>query len=200
MDTVDGLILVLAAKSIGTCMCVSILATTTYEEVAKSVPEGYYWMQLSIYNDRNMTRDMIKAAEGAGYKAVVLTVDTPVLGQRIADEKYKMKLPEHLSLRNFQGRIPNKLSNDSGSALATFINQNKEKDLRWEIVEWVKSVTKMPVLFKGILTHEDAELCLKYNVDGIVVSNHGARNLDGSPATVIIGYLKCVTFRMYQLS
>ncbi|XP_006813604.1 2-Hydroxyacid oxidase 1-like [Saccoglossus kowalevskii] len=175
-----------AAAKMKTLMCLSSWATCSFEEVAEADPNGLKWFQLYIYKDREATAQLVRRAEKAGYKAIALTVDTPILGRRYADVRNKFQLPPHLSLANFDNEDKHatgvKSTNDSG--LAAYVASLIDPSLNWEHVEWLKSITKLPIVVKGILTAEDALEALNHGIAGILVSNHGARQLDGVPATI----------------
>ncbi|XP_057315504.1 uncharacterized protein LOC130656629 isoform X2 [Hydractinia symbiolongicarpus] len=175
----------LAAESFGTCMGVSTLSTTSYEEIAKAAPNCHLWMQLYVYKKKQLSVDLIRRAEKAGFTAIVLTVDTPELGKRLADERHKFSLPSDLELANFKG-VPgiSDVSSKGGSGLMAYCSKNMERALGWDDVDWLRTVTKLPILLKGILTREDALEALKHDVQGIIVSNHGGRQLDGVPSTI----------------
>jgi len=149
---------------------------------------------------------LVKRAEKAGYKALVLTVDTPFFGLRNADIRNKFKLPPHLRyhsklaisvttfhlpnprLANFEGAkssTVNQQGENTGSALNNLGNLF-DSSLQWSDVQWLKSITHLPLVLKGILTAEDAILAADAGVAGILVSNHGARQVDGWPASVTI--------------
>ena len=139
-----------------------------------------------MYRDKELTRSLIKRAETSGYKALVITVDTPVLGKRIADVRNRFTLPSHLSLANFISFYEaSSLATDKHeSGLHRYTQSLIDPSLSWETIDWVRGITKLPILLKGILTRDDAYEALQHGVQGIVVSNHGARQLDGVPATV----------------
>ena len=178
-----------AAAKLGTCMMLSSWSTTSIEDVAEaSGSGGLRWFQLYVYRDREVTRSLVERAEQAGYKAIVVTVDTPVVGQRLADARNRFSLPPHLHLANFSSTTPqSSLASDStseGSSLHKYTTEMLDPSLTWEGIDWIRGMTRLPVLLKGILTAEDAREALKHDVQGIVVSNHGGRQLDGVPATV----------------
>ena len=174
-----------AAASAGTCMCLSTLSTVSLEDVAATGP-GLKWFQLYVYSDKQATLDLVRRAESSGYKAIALTVDTPRLGNRYADERNNFSLPPHLKLANFADRDESKLQGVSGSSLREYFASILENNVGWEIVDWLKSVTSLPLIIKGIHTGEDAVLAVAHGADGIWVSNHGARQLDTAPATIDI--------------
>ncbi|XP_038077484.1 hydroxyacid oxidase 1-like isoform X2 [Patiria miniata] len=176
-----------AATSLGTGVILSSWSTSSIEEVAAGCsPNGPRWFQLYVYKDRDVVRDLVRRAEKEGYTALFVTVDTPILGRRLADVRNKFALPSHLRLANFSTKQQHssgvKSMQDSG--LAAYVASLIDPSLNWEHIEWLKSITSMPIVLKGILTAEDAKLAVQHNVDGIMVSNHGARQLDGVLATI----------------
>ncbi|XP_018586316.1 2-Hydroxyacid oxidase 1 [Scleropages formosus] len=176
-----------ACRSLGTGMMLSSWATSTIEEVAEAAPHAARWMQLYIYKDRNLTLSLVRRAEKAGYKAIFLTVDTPYLGKRRNDVRNRFKLPAHLRMANFETpdlAFSSKEGYGEDSGLAVYVAQAIDPTLKWEDIAWLKKMTTLPVVLKGVLRAEDAKEALKYGVDGILVSNHGARQLDGVPATI----------------
>ncbi|KAK9697329.1 hypothetical protein RND81_08G030500 [Saponaria officinalis] len=127
---------------------------------------------IMVYRDRKLSAWLIQRAERSGYKAIVVTVDTPRLGRREADIKNKLIGPQR---KNLEGYMSTEIVSVKGSSLKAFANSTFDPSL---------SVTKLPILIKGILTHEDATKAVEVGVDGIIVSNHGARQLDYAPATI----------------
>jgi (S)-2-hydroxy-acid oxidase len=130
--------------------------------------------------------DLIKRAERAGYKALAITVDTPVLGRREADLRNQFKLPSHLTMGNFteMGDGAHSKGTTQEGGLAKYVASLVDKSLNWEDIAWVRRHTSMKIVVKGVLTSEDAEVACQNGVDGILVSNHGARQLDTVPATI----------------
>ncbi|XP_006625995.2 2-Hydroxyacid oxidase 1 isoform X1 [Lepisosteus oculatus] len=176
-----------ACRSSGTGMMLSSWATSSIEEVAQNAPDGVRWLQLYIYKDRELTKSLVKRAESAGYKGIFVTVDTPYLGRRRNDVRNRFKLTPHLKMANFESpdlAFSSKESYKEDSGLAVYVTQAIDPTLKWEDIVWLKKLTTLPVVVKGILRVDDAREALKYGVDGIVVSNHGARQLDCVPATI----------------
>ncbi|XP_010552249.1 PREDICTED: peroxisomal (S)-2-hydroxy-acid oxidase GLO4 [Tarenaya hassleriana] len=171
-----------AAAASNTIMIVSFMSTCTVEEVA-SCCNAVRYLQLYVFKRRDITAQVVKRAEKAGYKALVLTVDVPRLGRREADIKNRMISPK---LKNFEGLISTEVRSNEGSGPEVFANNAFDASLSWKDIGWLKSVTKLPILLKGILTRDDAIKAMEIGADGIVVSNHGARQLDYSPATITI--------------
>ncbi|XP_012693519.2 hydroxyacid oxidase 1 [Clupea harengus] len=176
-----------ACHAAGTGMMLSSWATSTIEEVAEASPDSVRWMQLYIYKDRALTQSLVRRAEEAGYKGIFVTVDTPYLGKRRNDVRNRFKLPSHLRMSNFDSpdlAFSSKEGYGQDSGLAVYVAQAIDPTLRWEDIAWLKGLTRLPVVVKGVLRAEDAVEAVKYGVDGILVSNHGARQLDGVPATM----------------
>ncbi|KAL0442506.1 UNVERIFIED_CONTAM: Peroxisomal (S)-2-hydroxy-acid oxidase [Sesamum latifolium] len=173
-----------AASAAGTIMTLSSWATSSVEEVASTGP-GTRFFQLYVYRDRNVVRQLVRRAEKAGFKAIALTVDTPRLGRREADIKNRFTLPTHLTLRNFDGLDLGTVDRTNDSGLATYVADQVDQSLNWKDVKWLQSITTLPILVKGVLTAEDASLAVQAGAAGIIVSNHGARQLDYVPATIM---------------
>ncbi|KAJ2397655.1 hypothetical protein GGI23_003456 [Coemansia sp. RSA 2559] len=187
-----------AAARKQTCMVLSSWSTTSVEDVAAAAdsaaaPAPPRWLQLYIYKDRAATRRLVERAQNAGYSAIALTVDTPFLGRRLADMRNRFRLPPHLSMANFADKqtmaqvssAAQPLSAaENSSGLAAYVASQIDPTLSWDHVAWVKRVSRLPVLLKGVLTADDAELAVQAGVDGIIVSNHGGRQMDTVPATI----------------
>jgi len=153
-----------------TTYVVSSFTTTPIEEIAKVATQPL-WFQLYLVHDKSFVKDLIQKVEAQGIKALCVTVDTPVTGARNRQERIKFKLPAEL----------NALYMVSISAIP---GQPLQLSVTWKDIEWLKSIAKIPILLKGILNPDDAEQAVKAGVSGIIVSNHGARNLDTVPATI----------------
>ncbi|KAG0256819.1 Hydroxyacid oxidase 1 [Mortierella polycephala] len=225
-----------AAAKAKKCMILSSWSTTSAEDTiaaGKEIPVNHdtpglplYWFQLYVYKDRVATEQLIRRVEKAGYKALVITVDTPFLGRRLADVRNVFKLPKHMSMANFETKdskvtmatILDRENPDEGAAeellqgvddaknpsseakraaagngtkvvrqessLAAYVVSQIDPTLNWKDIEWVRSISKLPVVVKGVLTAEDAKLAADAGVEGIMVSNHGGRQLDGVLATI----------------
>lgn len=162
-----------AAAARGLTMVVSTSATINLVDVAASAPGANRWFQLYVERDRAHTRELIQQAEAAGYTALVVTVDRPVLGQREADIRNDFRLPPHLSMANL------KLT-----SAEAYRSSELEDNLKWDDVEWLRSVTDLPILLKGIVRGDDAQCALDCGAAGVIVSNHGGRQLDSAQATI----------------
>eukprot|EP00188_Purpureofilum_apyrenoidigerum_P003356 Plantae.Rhodophyta-Purpureofilum_apyrenoidigerum.ctg34837.p1 GENE.Plantae.Rhodophyta-Purpureofilum_apyrenoidigerum.ctg34837~~Plantae.Rhodophyta-Purpureofilum_apyrenoidigerum.ctg34837.p1 ORF type:complete len:429 (+),score=73.99 Plantae.Rhodophyta-Purpureofilum_apyrenoidigerum.ctg34837:117-1289(+) len=173
-----------AVAKAGTIMGLSSWSTTPLEDVAKEAPGAPRWFQLYVYKDREVTKQLVQRAEAAGYKAIALTVDTPRLGRREADIKNQFSLPPHLTMANFTNVKQKGMKNQGGSGLAAYVASLIDRSLSWKDIDWLKSITKMPILAKGVVTAEDTVLAIQHGCAGIIVSNHGARQLDGVVSTI----------------
>ncbi|KAK1279454.1 Peroxisomal (S)-2-hydroxy-acid oxidase GLO2 [Acorus gramineus] len=164
-------------------MALSSWATSSVEEVASTGP-GIRFFQLYVYKDRNVVEQLVRRAERAGFKAIALTVDTPRLGRREADIKNRFTLPPHLTLKNFEGLNLGKMDKSNDSGLASYVAGQIDRSLSWKDVKWLQTITTMPILVKGVMTAEDTRLAIQSGAAGIIVSNHGARQLDYVQATI----------------
>ena len=158
----------------GTVMCVSTLATVALEEVAAAAPDAPRWFQLYIRRDRSFTEDLVNRAVAAGYAAIVLTVDLPVLGRRWRDERNSFSLPAGLEMANLGGAPPTV----EGSDLAAYADSQFDPALTFDDIGWLADLSGLPVIVKGVMRGDDALECVESGAAGIVVSNHGARQLD----------------------
>ncbi|CAN1827900.1 Peroxisomal (S)-2-hydroxyacid oxidase GLO4, partial [Linum perenne] len=158
-----------AAAASNTIMILSFSSSYNVEEVAASCNAVRFFQ---LYR-----------AERSGYKAIVLTVDCPRLGRREADIRNRMIVPK---LKNVEEFVSNEVDAGAGSNLEAYANSTFDPSLSWKDVAWLKSITNLPILLKGILTHEDAMKAVEVGAAGIVVSNHGGRQLDYSPSTITV--------------
>ena len=175
-----------AAGAAKTLMTLSTLSTFSIEEVM-SVATSPVWFQLYMFKDRAISASFVKRAEIAGCKAIVFTVDAPLLGRRERDVRNQFKMPDALAVKNL---LPGKLQKlpdaTSGSRHAPAIASLFDTALTWKDIEWLTGTTTLPVLVKGILRADDALLAVKHGASGVIVSNHGARQLDTTPATISV--------------
>ncbi|XP_049523410.1 uncharacterized protein LOC119452977 isoform X1 [Dermacentor silvarum] len=172
-----------AAEAAGTVMILSTLSTTSLEEVRRGAPNCLLWYQLYVYKNRSLTESLVRRAVQAGYSALVLTVDAPVFGLRIADVKNHFSLPPNLKLANLEGSLSD-LSSVSGSGLTEYTSRLFNPSVTWEDVPWLRKISGLPVVIKGIVTPEAAMYAQTYGAAAVLVSNHGGRQLDGAPATI----------------
>ncbi|KAI5665369.1 hypothetical protein M9H77_15222 [Catharanthus roseus] len=171
-----------AAAASDTIMALSFASSCTLEEVASSC-NAVRFFQLYVYKRRDVSELIVQRAERNGFKAIIVTVDAPRFGRREADIKNKMIIPP---MANLKGVISHEVVSDKGSELQAYVSATKDASLSWKDIAWLKSITNLPVLIKGVLTSEDALKAVEVGVSGIVVSNHGARQLDYSPATITV--------------
>jgi 4-hydroxymandelate oxidase len=173
-----------AASAAGTVMILSTLSNTPIEAVV-AASSGPVWFQLYVYRDREATEGLVRRAEAAGCRALVLTVDAPLLGRRERDIRNGFRLPPGLTVANLlpegYGKVP-PAAGDSG--LAAYFASLLDPALTWRDVAWLRSLTEMPVVVKGIVRPDDALRAAEAGAAGVVVSNHGGRQLDTSPATI----------------
>jgi 4-hydroxymandelate oxidase len=173
-----------AAGAAGTFMCCSTISSTSLEDVAAAAT-GPLWFQLYVYRDRDVTRDLVRRAEAAGCRALVLTVDTPRLGRRERNIRTPFTLPDGVTISNLERYgTPDALRWAGSSSFTDYVHRLMDDGLTWESVDWLRSITALPIVIKGILAPADAALAIEHGASGIVVSNHGGRQLDGSMATI----------------
>jgi isopentenyl diphosphate isomerase/L-lactate dehydrogenase-like FMN-dependent dehydrogenase len=167
-----------AAAAAGTVMCLSTLATMRPRPVAEAAPGGRRWFQLYCFQDEGVTRALIEEACECGYEAIVVTVDAPRGGNRERDRRTGFKIPAELGVPNVEAAL--------GSGRAITIEETfelMESALTWSYLADLASDCRVPVLVKGVLTAEDAGLAIEHGAAGVVVSNHGGRQLDRCLAT-----------------
>ncbi len=193
-----------AAHAAGTIFCQSHGSTCTIEELAQAAP-GPRWFQVFIYRDRGLTQSLVERAERAGCSALVLTVDTQLLGQRERDLKngfaipprlgissmldmvlhvpwmVRMRAARHINFANYRGTTG---QSEDIVSLAAYIARMLDPELSWRDVAWLRGLWRGPLILKGILHPEDARIALEEGVDGVIVSNHGGRQLDGAVSSI----------------
>lgn len=177
-----------AAGELGIPMICSSLSTTRIEEIAQNAPAGTnLWFQLYVYKDRKVTEGLVRRAIASGYKALVLTVDAPTMGRRRADEKNGFELPSHLKMANFDsiGFQKTHKGEQGKSGFGSYVMSLFDLTLEWKDLRWLVEFSSIPVIVKGIMRGSDALKALDAGARGIVVSNHGGRQLDHAPSTVI---------------
>lgn len=184
------------AEAAGIPYCLSTVGTTSVEELAEAAPHGRNWFQLYLFQDRAASSELIGRAEAAGCEAIVLTVDVPVQGGRRRDLRNGLTIPPSLTLRTFaEGALhPNWWFNflttkplrfasfaGHGESLKEQIARAFDPSITLDDLAWLRSVWSRPILVKGIQSVDDAKAVVDAGVDGIVISNHGARQLDRAP-------------------
>jgi len=166
-----------AAAAAGTVMCLSTLGGASPAEIREAAPEGRKRLQLYWSPDRGFTQALVESTADAGFEAIALTVDLPVAGRRERDLRTAFELPPGFPLPNLPGQ-------SGGTSFQVTVGEVVDPTVTWRDLEWLRSISSLPLLVKGILTAEDARLACEHGVDGVVVSNHGGRQLDGVPASL----------------
>jgi len=173
-----------AAGKAGTIMILSTLSTSSIEDVMEAAI-GPVWFQLYVYKDRGTTAALVERAESAGCSALVLTVDAQLWGRRERDVRNRFRLPKGLSVKNLMPAGKDELPKGvTGSSLGAYVTSLFDPALSWKDLEWLCSITRLPVLIKGVVHPDDARQALDYGIAGLIVSNHGGRQLDTAPATI----------------
>ena len=185
--------------------CLSTLSTRSIEEVAQ-VSNGPKWFQVYVWRDREMLKDMLSRAEQCGYEAIMLTVDTAVLGRRERDVRRGFTLPptlgpgtiidgithpswtwdfirhDPITFSNIKASSDNK--NGTAVTLSAFISEQFDQSLSWDDIEWFRAHWKGHIILKGVQSVADATEAVAHGIDAIAVSNHGGRQLDRSPSPI----------------
>lgn len=166
----------------GAIFCLSSLSNTSIEDVAAGLPEGArWWFQLYVFKDRTVTASLVERARSAGCEAIVLTVDAPVLGRRERDVANGFSLPPGLSIACVGDAVIGEVGE---SGLAAYFASQLDPALTWGDLEWLVAASGLPVFVKGIHRADDARRAVSAGATGIIVSNHGGRQLDTVPATI----------------
>lgn len=168
-----------AAAAAGTVMVVSTMATVSMEEVAAAAPGGVRWFQFYMHRDRGLSADLVRRAAAAGYEAIVLTVDLPILGRRRRDEVNRFTLPAGMLMENLSVSIEGM----RGSGLGEYSDAAFDNSMTFDDIGWTAEIGGLPVVVKGVIRHDDARRCIDAGAAGVIVSNHGGRQLDGVVAT-----------------
>jgi L-lactate dehydrogenase (cytochrome) len=196
-----------AAAKAGVTYSLSTLGTRSIEDVA-AVNDGAKWFQVYVWKDRGLVQELLERAKDAGYEAILFTVDVPVLGRRERDVRFGFTLPPQLGLDTLIDGIAHPgwtwdfvraepivfssaVSRKNGGAggvdamgLAEYVNTQFDPKLTWKDIDWLRSIWDGPIVIKGIQTVEDAVLSADVGAEGIVISNHGGRQLDDAPPTL----------------
>lgn len=177
-----------AAAALGAGMVLSTQASTLLETVADAIGadagRGPLWFQLYLQHDRGFTQELVRRAEAAGYEALVLTVDAPVSGARDRERRAGFHLPVGISAVNLAGlptAPPVRLAPGQSALFDGLLHHAPT----WNDVQWLQGITRLPVLLKGLLHPADAQQAAALQVAGVIVSNHGGRTLDTSPASAL---------------
>jgi len=166
---------------------IAVLGTGNHysvEEVGAAVPRPF-WFQMYCYESRDVTERIIRRAEAAGARALVVTVDATFAPRRERHIRNGFALPPEVELRNMTGvGLQDHLLRPENGGMPAFIASLRSLLLTWEEIDWMRRVTDVPIVLKGIMTAEDAALAVEHGVDAIIVSNHGGRQVDGTLATI----------------
>lgn len=166
-----------AAAAAGTLLTLSTVSSVPLEEVAAAAPAGARWFQLYCFGDRAATEGLVRRAHRAGYRAIVLTVDVPILGRRERDLRNPFVLPEGVRAAHFEETPRTAAGN---SPLSSMINQ---PSLSWKDLAWIRGLSPLPLVLKGIVRGDDAARAIGEGAAAVWVSNHGGRQLDTSIPT-----------------
>lgn len=170
-----------AAAAAGTVFGVSSSAGNSAEEIA-AAGDGPKWFQLYVPNDRGVARRLVERVERAGYQALVVTVD---LGEwKDADRRNRFALPHKMLLKHLRDVGFDATERMSYQEILSFNERAWDLTFSWDFFDWLRGITKLPLLIKGVLRADDARKAVSLGLDGIVVSNHGGRRLDGMPASI----------------
>jgi 4-hydroxymandelate oxidase len=173
-----------AAAGAGSLYVASTLATTSLEDVAAAAPGAPRWFQLYVHQDREFTARLIARAKAAGYGAIVVTCDTPVLGRRCADVRNRFCLPDGMVMANLIEILPPDLREGAGSELARFVGSRHDASFSSkDLAALAATCAPLPLVVKGLVRGDDARAALDNGASAIWVSNHGGRLLDLAPAT-----------------
>jgi 4-hydroxymandelate oxidase len=167
--------------------CLSTLSSRSIEEVGSAADDaadggtpGPRWFQLYVHRDRGVSAEMVQRAAAAGYGAVVLTVDLPVAGRRERDLRTRLVYPQVFG--NFAPRAAE--AGVEGAPLAAVIGGFNDTSLNWSDIAWLRGLSTLPIVVKGVLAADDARLAVEHGAAGLIVSNHGGRQLDRAPAAI----------------
>jgi 4-hydroxymandelate oxidase len=174
-----------AAAKVGSVMVLSTLATTSMEDVASVRSQTPQWFQLYVHRDRGLTRALVERAHAVGFQALCLTVDAPVLGKREKDTHNQFVLPSDMELANFSRLAHLEIPYQPGeSGLFAYFLEQLNPALTWSDLEWLQSLSPLPLMVKGILRGDDAIRAVEHGAKAVMVSNHGGRQLDGAIASI----------------
>jgi isopentenyl diphosphate isomerase/L-lactate dehydrogenase-like FMN-dependent dehydrogenase len=170
------------AADAGVAYCLSTLSSVSIEDVAAAA-SGVRWFQLYMHPERAVTAAFVERAVDAGYSAIILTVDLPKTGRRERDIHNGFSLPEGLSYANLDGRR-SKATAEGPDPFAQNVNAHTHPALGWDDLEWLVAKTSLPVILKGVVRPDDAHRAVEAGVHGLIVSNHGGRQLDYAIASI----------------
>ena len=164
-----------AAHTLNTCFIQSFYSNKSVEEVSRELPGAMRWLNIRSIKEKELLAELIQRAERCGYSALVVSVDSAKFGNKLSAKRIPFKLPPHMK----PGNLP--LSPPDAKEEERVIHPAV---VTWEEIQWIKSISHLPIILKGILTAEDARLAIEHGIAAIQVSNHGGRALDCWPATI----------------
>jgi 4-hydroxymandelate oxidase len=174
-----------AAAEVGSTMVLSTLSTQSMDEVAKVKKQAPQWFQLYVHRDRALTRALVERAYHTGFQALCLTVDAPILGKRERDTQNQFVLPLNMKLANLSTLTDIEIPYKPGeSGLFAYFLEQLNPALTWADLEWLQSLSPLPLVVKGILRGDDALRAVEHGAKAVIVSNHGGRQLDGAIASI----------------
>lgn len=165
-----------AASEHDVLMTVSTLSTCTFADI-KNVSTSPPWLQIYIYKDREISKNLIKSASDLGYKAIILTVDVPFYSKRFRELNNPIKISSSLHMANLIN-AGLELKNISPSAIPQYLASLLSSNIGWKDIEWLRSITSLPIILKGILHPADIQIAIENSIEGVILSNHGGRQLD----------------------
>ncbi|KAG8130190.1 hypothetical protein E2320_016763 [Naja naja] len=168
-----------AAEAMHTCYIASTYSTFSVEEIVAAAPTGLRWFQLYLHRKRTFSEQLVRRVNALGFQALVLTVDVPYTGKRRNDIRNNYQFLKSTQVKNFEGAFEDEDQTEYGLPPGSI-----DPSINWNDITWLQSLTQLPIIIKGILTKEDAELAVRHGVQGIIVSNHGGRQLDGVLPTI----------------
>jgi isopentenyl diphosphate isomerase/L-lactate dehydrogenase-like FMN-dependent dehydrogenase len=169
-----------AARDLRMPMIVSSMSSVSLEDVANSSKGAQLWLQTYLFSDRRVTQDLVRRAKDANYKAVVLTIGCPVAGIRDRNIRNRFTLPEQATAANFR----RKETTVHNNPIHSFQGAELDPGATWKDVEWLRKETDLPIVLKGLMNPADVKPAIESGASGIVVSNHGGRQLDGTESTI----------------
>ncbi len=172
-----------AASAVGTTMVLSTVSNYAMEDVAREARRGL-WFQLYVYRDRGITRELVARATECGCRAIALTVDAPIGGVRERDLRNAFAFPSDLPVRNVLPKGAEPSPDAPAVSFQEYVNTMFDPSLGWSDLDWLCAHSSVPVLVKGVVRPDDAVRAAEHGAQGVVVSNHGGRQLDTAPATL----------------
>ncbi|KAL3883045.1 hypothetical protein ACJMK2_029340 [Sinanodonta woodiana] len=165
-----------AAMEMGTCFGLSIAASASLEEITSAAPEGLKFLQVDPLKELRIVDSLIREGENKGFKGIILGADCTCMVNNYRLGIWEFLLAEYNKLRQAEGK--------STVNMTYFRKEQPDSSRTWDLVQWLKNTTRLPIIIKGILTGEDAKIAAALGVNAIIVSNHGGRQLEDAPATI----------------